>query len=98
MPTATTTTEDSCLKLAQNHPHDFTMSPNQIGYFLNRARDGKFRACPPGEFCIATAAGLQVACVRLLRDRRNIHGNVSAGGRELLAQFLREPQQPPLLI
>src|SRR6266496_1811746 len=26
MPTATTTTEDSCLKLAQNHPHDFTMS------------------------------------------------------------------------
>ncbi len=28
MPTATTTTEDSHSKLAENHPHDFTMKHN----------------------------------------------------------------------
>jgi hypothetical protein len=28
MPTAATTTEDSRSKLAQNHPHDFTMKEN----------------------------------------------------------------------
>ncbi len=28
MPTATTTTEDSCSKLGQNHPHDFTKRQN----------------------------------------------------------------------
>jgi hypothetical protein len=29
MPTAATTTEDSRSKLAQNHPHDFTMKEDK---------------------------------------------------------------------
>jgi DNA polymerase III epsilon subunit-like protein len=35
MPTATTTKEDSCSKLVQNHPHDFTKKPVKIGVLLD---------------------------------------------------------------
>ena len=39
MPTATTITEDSCSKLVQNHPHDFTKKAKNVGPTQYRVYD-----------------------------------------------------------
>src|SRR5262249_34843020 len=62
------------------------------------AGDRKFGPYPSGQGHIAATAGLQVACLRLARDRRDIDEREPARVPEYLPQLITQAGKPLLFI